>query len=83
MTGLLFDKLPRSRPPRRLMKVQDVREYGSVILMRCKRGHEIEVPCVPDDDHRTLPSQYTPSELKRGLPCERCAELALSSGGKK
>lgn len=61
------------------MKVADVRGYGSQVLMRCKRGHELEVDCVVDDDHRSTPSQHTPSELKRGLPCARCAELAISA----
>jgi hypothetical protein len=82
MTGLLFDKLPRSRPPRRLLHVAEVFDHGSIIKMRCKRGHELLVDCVPDDDHRTRPSQYTPSELKRGLRCPTCSDLGLSSRGK-
>jgi hypothetical protein len=78
MTGMLFDKLPRSRPPRRLMKVVDVTDYGSTVTMRCKRGHELQVDCVVDDDHRILPSQYTPAELKRGIPCPTCLDEAIS-----
>jgi hypothetical protein len=46
--------------------------------MRCKRGHELQVDCVPDDDHRTMVSQYTPSELKRGIPCPTCLDQAIA-----
>jgi hypothetical protein len=78
MTGMLFDKLPRSRPPRRLMKVEEVHGHGSIVTMACKRHHKLEVDCVPDDDHRTLPSQYTPAELKRGIPCPTCLDEAIT-----
>lgn len=61
------------------MKVADVRGYGSSVLMICKRGHQLEVPCVVDDNHRTVPSQYTPHELKRGIPCPTCNDLAISA----
>jgi hypothetical protein len=62
------------------MKVAEVLGYGELVRMACKRGHQLEVPCVVDDDHRTLPSQYTPAELKRGIPCPTCAEQAISAG---
>lgn len=77
MTGSLFDKLPRSRPPRRLMHVDEVHGYGERVTMRCKRGHALEVDCVVDDDHRTLPGQYTPAELKRGIACQTCLDQAM------
>lgn len=78
MSGL-FGKLPRSRPPRRLMHVEEVHGHGSVVTMACKRRHKLEVDCVVDDDHRTSPSQYTPAELKRGIPCATCADQAITA----
>jgi hypothetical protein len=75
MSGL-FDKLPRSRPPRRLMHVFDVAdESGRLCEFRCKRGHtlkrEVTPPdCTPRDGELTL------TQAKRGIPCPTCADQA-------
>lgn len=60
------------------MHVDEVHGHGEVVTMRCKRLHALEVDCVVDDDHRTSPSQYTPAELKRGIPCPTCADQQIA-----
>jgi hypothetical protein len=72
----LFDKLPRSRKPRRLMHVDQVHGYGTPVTMKCQRGHELEVDAAPDEEHAG-PGVYTASQLNRGIPCARCAETTL------
>lgn len=60
------------------MHVEEVHGYGENVTMACKRHHKLEVACVVDDDHRSSPTQYTPAELKRGIPCPTCADQTLS-----
>jgi hypothetical protein len=59
------------------MHVDQVLDYGSRVTMKCKRGHELTVDAVPDEEHRTG-TQYTPSELNRGIPCPTCADMAIT-----
>ncbi len=70
MSGL-FDKLPRTRPPRRLGHVIDAGDGDPVwARLRCKRGHVWEIH-----------GGHTVTELKRGIPCSTCADQAIT--GKK
>jgi hypothetical protein len=79
VTGL-FGHLPRSRPPRRLMKVHDVAdESGCLVEMRCKRGHRHHVT-IPAYGDEAGPGEHTVTEVKRGLPCPTCAEQAIAGG---
>lgn len=70
MSGLLFDKLPRSRPRRVLAHVIDAGDghdaQGDRAIwarLACRKGHQFEVM-----------GGYTVTELKRGIPCSKCNE---------